>query len=129
MELGKKIKDLREKAGLTQEELAEKMNVQRNTVWRWENQKANLKASNVQKLSEILKVEPSELIDNADDENISLKSLLSPINVDTKEYITEQINNRNITTMTFKNGATLITPATPEGFAFLKDLFALSMQG
>ena len=62
MKLSEKIKELREKAGLTQEELAEKMEVQRNTVWRWENQKANLKSDNVRKLSTILNVDPVELM-------------------------------------------------------------------
>ena len=51
MELSEKIKELRERAGLTQEQLAEQMGVQRNTVWRWENKKANLKAENIQSLS------------------------------------------------------------------------------
>lgn len=72
MNLGGKIKELREKAGLTQEELAEKMEVQRNTVWRWENQKANLKSDNVRKLSTILNVDPTELMEDAD--NFSINS-------------------------------------------------------
>ena len=69
MKLGEKIKELRERAGLTQEELAEKMDVQRNTVWRWENQKANLKSDNVRKLANILNVDSTELIE--DTANIS----------------------------------------------------------
>ena len=66
MKLGKKIKELREMAGLTQEELAEKMEVQRNTVWRWENQKANLKSDNIRKLASVLNVTPTELMENTD---------------------------------------------------------------
>ena len=62
MELSEKIKELRERAGLTQEELAERMGVQRNTVWRWENKKANLKAENIQSLSSVLEVDASELM-------------------------------------------------------------------
>jgi transcriptional regulator with XRE-family HTH domain len=64
MNLGDKVKELREKAGLTQEELAERMGVQRNTVWRWENQKANLRADNIQRLSSALNIDASEIIDD-----------------------------------------------------------------
>jgi transcriptional regulator with XRE-family HTH domain len=41
MTIDKRIKALREKLNLSQEELAEKIGVQRNTVWRWENSKAS----------------------------------------------------------------------------------------
>lgn len=64
MEMGDRVKELREKAGLTQEELAERMGVQRNTVWRWENNKANLRAENIQRLSSALNVEATELMPN-----------------------------------------------------------------
>jgi transcriptional regulator with XRE-family HTH domain len=41
MTIEKRIKTLREKFNLSQEKLAEKVGVQRNTVWRWENSKAS----------------------------------------------------------------------------------------
>ena len=62
MEIGDKVKELRERAGLTQEELAELMGVQRNTVWRWENKKAGLRGENIQRISMVLNVNASELI-------------------------------------------------------------------
>lgn len=62
MKISEKIKELREKAGLTQEELAERTGVQRNTVWRWENDKAKLKADNIQRLSLVFNVDTSELM-------------------------------------------------------------------
>lgn len=62
MEISDRLKELREKAGLTQEELAEKMGVQRNTVWRWENKKANLRADNIQRLSSALNIDVSDLM-------------------------------------------------------------------
>ena len=80
METGTKIKELREKARLTQEELAEKVGVQRNTVWRWENQQANLTSKNINKLSEIFNVSPSDFISEEEDENIMRENgLLSPL--------------------------------------------------
>lgn len=62
MEIGDKVKELRERAGLTQEELAELMGVQRNTVWRWENKKAGLRGENIQRISTVLNVNASELM-------------------------------------------------------------------
>jgi len=35
MEIGKKLKDARIKSGLTQEEIAEKLNVSRQTISNW----------------------------------------------------------------------------------------------
>lgn len=124
MRLGEKIKEFREKAGLTQEELAERMEVQRNTVWRWENQKANLKADNVQKLSVVLNVDPTDLIEN---DETSSNTILKNANFIPNMQTTEKVSNRNMATVTLKNGAILTAPATPEGFAFLKDLYAMSM--
>lgn len=40
MELGQRMKDLRSKAGMTQEELAEKLYVSRQTISSWENDKS-----------------------------------------------------------------------------------------
>lgn len=71
MELGDKVKELRERAGLTQEELAGEMGVQRNTVWRWENKKANLKADNIQRLASVLNIDASELVASAEEVKIS----------------------------------------------------------
>lgn len=62
MNIGDKVKALREKAGLTQEELAERMGVQRNTVWRWENGRAGLRGENIQRMSSVLNVDASELM-------------------------------------------------------------------
>ena len=119
MKLSEKIKEYRERAGLTQEELAERMNVQRNTVWRWENQKANLKADSVQKLSAILNVAPADLMESCTD------TAVKNVYVDANMHTTEKISNRNMATVTLKDGSILTAPATQEGFAFLKDLYAM----
>ena len=39
MEIGKKLKDARMKSGFTQENVAEKINVSRQTISNWENGK------------------------------------------------------------------------------------------
>lgn len=76
MDLGDRVKELREKAGLTQEELAEKMGVQRNTVWRWENKKANLRADNIQRLSTVLNIDASEIMTPEEDKTLYDTSVL-----------------------------------------------------
>lgn len=40
MEIGKKLKDARMKSGFTQEMVAEKINVSRQTISNWENEKS-----------------------------------------------------------------------------------------
>mgnify|MGYP002225421352 FL=1 len=40
MEIGKKLKDARMKSGFTQEAVAEKINVSRQTISNWENEKS-----------------------------------------------------------------------------------------
>ena len=78
MEMGEKVKELRETAGLTQEELAYRMGVQRNTVWRWENNKANLRAENIQRLSSVLNVDTSELMPPETDQVIQVAPKVEP---------------------------------------------------
>ena len=75
MEIGDRVKELREKAGLTQEELADRMGVQRNTVWRWENKKATLRTENIQRLSSVLNVDATELVSSPEVKSISQESL------------------------------------------------------
>ena len=62
MHVGERIKEMREKMGLTQEELAERIGVKRNTVWRWENGKAALRAETLERISSILSTETSSLM-------------------------------------------------------------------
>ena len=64
MEIGKKIMELRKKQGLSQEELAEKVGVARQTISKWElgETSPDLKQSKV--LSNIFKVSLDELADN-----------------------------------------------------------------
>lgn len=84
MGIGDKVRELREKAGITQEELADRMGVQRNTVWRWENQKANLRAENIQRLSSVLNVDTSELMlpetitESSESQNIESRQVKFP---------------------------------------------------
>lgn len=63
MELGKKIKDLRLKAGLTQEQLAAKLSVAPQSVSKWENAAAMPDITTLPLLAEIFGVSIDELFD------------------------------------------------------------------
>ncbi len=54
--LGKKIREQREKAGLTQEELAEKIGYDRSTLAKWENGTKEPLAITLKVVAEVLDV-------------------------------------------------------------------------
>ena len=58
---GSYLKKLRAQAGLSQDKLAEKMEVSKNTIQNWESGKTNIKIKNIAKLSRILNVPESEI--------------------------------------------------------------------
>ena len=61
MEIGKKIMDLIKKCGLSQEELAEKVGVARQTISKWELGETSPDLKQAQALSKIFKVSLDEL--------------------------------------------------------------------
>ena len=63
MELGKKIKQLRFKAGLTQEQLAEKIGIGAQSVSKWENEVAMPDITTLPLLAEIFGVTIDDLFD------------------------------------------------------------------
>lgn len=121
MKLSEKIKKFREKAGLTQEQLAEKMEVQRNTVWRWENQKANLKADNIHKLSTVLHVDTSDLIDDEDElHELKVSSNLANMKVPTKVVMSTKPSSDVLGRIIVKDGDFYVNlPDSSEGYAAL----------
>ena len=62
MEIEKKLKDAREQAGLTQEQVAEAVMVSRQTVSNWENAKSLPDIISVIKLSGLYKISVDELL-------------------------------------------------------------------
>ena len=64
MEFGKKIMDLRKKNGLSQEELAEKVGVARQTISKWELGETSPDLKQAKELSKIFNVSLDELTDN-----------------------------------------------------------------
>ena len=65
MILADKIIDLRKKAGWSQDELASKLNVTRQSVSKWENGSSDPNTSNLIALSKLYKISPEELLECA----------------------------------------------------------------
>ena len=72
MEIGKKIMELRKKNGFSQEELADKVGVTRQTISKWELGETSPDLKQAKELSNIFKVSLDELVDN-DIENILIE--------------------------------------------------------
>ena len=64
MSLGNKILELRKKSNLSQEQLAEKMNVTRQTISKWELNETTPDIKQAKELSKIFKISLDELTDN-----------------------------------------------------------------
>ena len=64
MDLGKKILELRKKENLSQEQLAEKMNVTRQTISKWELNETTPDIKQAKELSRLFKISLDELTDN-----------------------------------------------------------------
>ena len=64
MELGKKILELRKKENLSQEQLAEKMNVTRQTISKWELNETTPDIKQAKELSKLFKISLDELTEN-----------------------------------------------------------------
>jgi DNA-binding XRE family transcriptional regulator len=60
--VGKIIATLRTKKGFTQEALAKAINSSIPTIWRWENDESEPRASDITKLCEVLNVTEAELL-------------------------------------------------------------------
>lgn len=74
MSLGEKIKDQRKKAGLSQEQLAENLNVSRQAITKWENDKGIPDISNLIAISDEFGLSLDELIK---EDNVVKKKIIS----------------------------------------------------
>ena len=64
MEIGKKIMELRKKNGLSQEQLADKVGVARQTISKWELGETSPDLKQAKELSKIFNISLDELVDN-----------------------------------------------------------------
>ena len=64
MDIGRRIRELREERGLSQDELARRLGVHPQSLWRYEHGERNLSASKIKEVATALNVEPGELFEN-----------------------------------------------------------------
>ena len=83
MEIGNKINQLRKLSGMTQEQLAEKLNVSRQTISKWESDSTSPDLESIVKISRIFHVSLDHLLKegeagvaNKTDEQITLEDLM-----------------------------------------------------
>ena len=86
MNFGKKLLDARKKANLSQEEIAEKLNITRQTVSKWESNETVPNINQVKLLAKIYKISLEELLNyNKVDEEI--ESIIKKTNTKTQDKI------------------------------------------
>ena len=83
MEIGNKINQLRKLSGMTQEQLAEKLNVSRQTISKWESDSTSPDLESIVKISRIFHVSLDDLLKegetgvaNKNDEQLTLEDLM-----------------------------------------------------
>lgn len=122
MSIGDKIRQQRRILGMKQEELSKQVGVSLKTVQRWESGERSPRMEEMDKLAEVLNV-PSYYFMRVDNDFFGKEHLIP-----TKENTTQE-RNTNIAVITLENGKKVEAPATPEGYAFLKEVFAMSLAG
>lgn len=108
MTLGEKIKEARKQAGLSQEQFAEKMNVSRSAVAKWETDKGIPDISNLKVMSKLLNVSIDHLLD--DGESPDFGEITEPINLDDYEKTGKCRNKMDAACIAKFPDADLITP-------------------
>lgn len=82
MTLGQKLKEIRKRFGLSQEKLAEVMNVSRQTITKWENDGGLPEITNLQELSKVFNLTVDYLLNNDN----SLPALSMKEELDKEKY-------------------------------------------
>ena len=83
MTFGEKLKEARKEAGLSQEQLAEKITVSRSAIAKWETDKGMPDVNNLKIISQILGVSVDYLLD--DNEKIRFNEIKESINLNVYE--------------------------------------------
>lgn len=79
MTFGEKLRDARKKAGISQEELAEKLSVSRSAVAKWETDNGLPDVGNLKTLAAVLNVSIDYLL--AEDERLTFNEIRKPIDL------------------------------------------------
>ena len=125
MAVGDKIMYQRKLKRIKQADLADKIGVSLRTLQRWELGQYFPNTEDISKIAQVLNIPASELMDSPENENAPQIQVIPSQN---KTSQSQEINT-GMAVMTLQDGRKFEVPATPEGYAFLKDLFSISLHG
>jgi transcriptional regulator with XRE-family HTH domain len=100
--LGKKLRDYRLEAKMSQQEVADALEIAQSTYHMWESDRAKLKLEYLPKIAELYGIEPTELIpegttvkivNNRENKDNSINGF--EIKVDARDMYREIINSKN----------------------------------
>lgn len=112
MSISGNLRALRKKAGLTQIELAEKVNVSIATLRRWEAGETAPNATRIIELANVLDISPDEIVSGHENQQAQ-----------TQPSITYPNNERSNGMLIFEEGGTRIElPPTEKGYELLNKL-------
>ena len=83
MTFGEKLKEARKEAGLSQEQLSEKLSVSRSAIAKWETDKGMPDVNNLMSISRLLNISVDYLLD--DNEKLSFNEIKEAISLDDYE--------------------------------------------
>lgn len=110
---GERVRQLRE-GKYSQEELAEMLNVNNNTISKWETGTQEPRARKVAELARILETNPSYLLGESDDPSAEMQNESVPVSPAIREAAHTLVYERN--------GERLELPPTPESYAIMREL-------
>ncbi len=121
MEIGKKLKDARMGSGLTQENVAEEINVSRQTISNWENEKSYPDIISAIKLSNLYSISLDDLLKG---DNKMIKHLEESTNVvnSNKKLITATLVNIVLVILLIA-----LNGLIPENYYYMTGIFCLAI--
>ena len=122
MGIAEKIRQQRRLKDMKQDELGRLAGVSLKTIQRWESGERSPRMEEIIKLSEALGA-PIGYFMGTDDGHLGV---INTEDIPIKENALME-RNKGMAILTLENGRKIEAPATPDGYAFLKDLFAMSL--
>ena len=127
MTFGERLRQLRE-GKYTQEELAEMMNVNNNTISKWETGAQEPRAKRVAELAHILGTTPSYLLGETETSVVS-EPIGGTIIRNRQQSNNESSENTGMLVYETANGNRFEAPPTETGIKYLERMFAMALSG
>ena len=108
MTFGEKLKEARKEAGLSQEQFAEKMNVSRSAIAKWESDKGMPDVNNLKMMAQLLGISLDYLLD--EDEKLSFNETKEAIDLDSFEVSGKCRDKKDAACYSKYSGAEAIYP-------------------